>query len=173
MTTINWAESPIARHHDRAGFDCGVPDLNDFLQRYARQSHRLGGAKTYIASPVGEPERVLGFYSLSPAHLRYAQAPEATRKGLGRHDVPVFRLGRLAVSTTVQGRGLGGALLISAAKRSMAVAQEVGGVGLLIDAKDESAARWYEGYGALRLLDPPESLVLPFATIAAATAAAS
>jgi predicted GNAT family N-acyltransferase len=80
--------------------------------------------------------------------------------------VPVFRLGRLAVDDTVQGRGLGGALLLRAAKRCMAVAQEVGGVALLIDAKDDHAAKWYAGYGAASLLDAPLSLVLPFAVVA-------
>jgi hypothetical protein len=41
----------------------------------------------------------------------------------------------------------------------------VGGVALLIDAKSERAAQWYENYGAVRLNDAPLSLVLPFAVI--------
>ena len=45
----------------------------------------------------------------------------------------------------------------------MTAAQEVGGVALLIDAKNDRAAEWYESYGAVRLLDAPLSLVLPFA----------
>lgn len=45
----------------------------------------------------------------------------------------------------------------------MTVSQEVGGVALLIDAKNDRAAQWYESYGAARLLDAPLSLVLPFA----------
>jgi hypothetical protein len=40
------------------------------------------------------------------------------------------------------------------------------GVGLLIDAKNDRAARWYAGYGALPLLDAPLSLVLPLAVAA-------
>ena len=32
-----------------------------------------------------------------------------------------------------------------------------------IDAKNHRAAQWYEGYGAVPLLDAPLSLVLPFA----------
>jgi hypothetical protein len=50
----------------------------------------------------------------------------------------------------------------------LAVAQEVGGVALAIDAKDERAAAWYERFGALRLLDEPLKLALPLQTIAAA-----
>jgi hypothetical protein len=59
--------------------------------------------------------------------------------------------------------GSGGALLLRAAERSIRVASEVGGVGLLIDAKNERAARWYASYGALALFDAPLSLLLPFA----------
>jgi hypothetical protein len=40
------------------------------------------------------------------------------KKGLARYDVPVFRLGRLAVDQKVQRRGLGGALLLRAAAAS-------------------------------------------------------
>ena len=80
--------------------------------------------------------------------------------------MPVFRLGRLAVDRSVHGRGLGGALLLRAADRCIRVAQEVGGVALLIDAKNDRAARWYESYGALAMDDAPLSLVLPLAVAA-------
>ncbi|MCQ4190980.1 N-acetyltransferase [Methylocystis suflitae] len=65
----------------------------------------------------------------------------------------------------MQGRGLGGQLLLRAAERCMTVAQEVGGVALLIDAKDDHTVQWYERYGGLRLLDAPLSLVLPFSVV--------
>lgn len=167
----NWHEAPIARGHDRAAFDCGDADLNAYLQRYARQNHESGGAKTFVAVTAAQPSRILGFYSLSPASLGYARTPTIVARGLGRYDVPVYRLGRLAVDRSVAGRGLGGGLLIAAGKRCMTVAEQVGGVALLIDAKGERAARWYQGYGAVRLDDAPLSLILPFATLAAAIAA--
>ena len=163
MTALVWQETPLAKHHDRRAFDCGNADLNLYLQRYARQNHESGGAKCFVAAPAGTPERVLGFYTLSPASIEYARTPALVKKGLARYDVPVFRLGRLAVDKNAQGRGLGGALLLRAADRCIRVASEVGGVALLIDAKNDRAARWYAGYGAVALLDAPLSLVLPFA----------
>ena len=166
MTALVWDEAPIAKRHDRAGFECGDADLNLYLQKFARQHHESGGAKCFVAAPAAAPARILGFYTLSPASLEYARTPALAKKGLARYDVPVFRLGRLAVDKTAQGRGLGGALLLRAADRCIRVAQDVGGVALLIDAKNDRAARWYEGYGALRLDDTPLSLVLPL-TVAA------
>jgi hypothetical protein len=44
----------------------------------------------------------------------------------------------------------------------------VGGVALLIDAKNEKVAAWYASYGALPMLDTPLSLLLPLKTIEAA-----
>ena len=99
-----WHEEPIDKKHNREAFDCGEEALNDFLRRYARQSHELGGAKTFLAIEDAEAKTVLGFYSLSPAAVAYARTPEIIRRGLARHDVPGFRLTRLAVDRRFQGQ---------------------------------------------------------------------
>jgi len=49
MSLPAWHEEPISKKHDRGAFDCGEPALNEFLQRHARRSHDLGGAKTFLA----------------------------------------------------------------------------------------------------------------------------
>jgi GNAT superfamily N-acetyltransferase len=169
MSTAEWSEVPLDRMHDRAAFDCGDDQLNEYLRRYARQNHESGGAKCFVASRIDAPVRIIGFYTLSPASIEYARVPAMAKKGLARYDVPMFRLGRLAVDQSFQGHGLGGKLLIRAAMRCSRAAQDVGGVAILIDAKNARAAEWYESYGALPLLDAPLSLVLPLATVAKAT----
>lgn len=65
-------------------------------------------------------------------------------------------------------KGVASVVLYCCAQRDrcIRVAQEVGGVALLIDAKNERVAQWYAGYGAVALLDAPLSLVLPLATAA-------
>lgn len=163
-----WREEAIARNHDRAAFDCGSPELNDYLKRYARQNHETGGAKTFVAVRPAEPDRVLGYYSISPGAIEFARVPAALTRRLGRYEVPVFRLGRLAINRSVQGRGLGGELLLTAGARALAVAAEIGGVALAIDAKDARAAEWYERFGAVTLLDDRLKLILPLSTVAAA-----
>ncbi len=166
----DWREEPIGRQHDRKNFDCGSPALNEYLDRYARQNHESGGAKTFVAVPSAAPSRVLGYYSISPGSIEFTRVPARLTKGLGRYEVPVFRLGRLAVDRQVQSQGLGGDLLLAAGERALAVAAEVGGVALAIDAKDERAAKWYERFGALALLDDSLKLILPLAVIAGALA---
>jgi hypothetical protein len=166
----SWREEPIGRHHDRKTFDCGVPELNIYLERYARQNHESGGAKTFVAVPVADPAKILGYYSISPGAIEFARVPAALTRKLGRYEVPVFRLGRLAVSSPLHGDGLGADLLLAAGARALAVAEEVGGTALAIDAKDARAAKWYERFGAMKLLDNPLQLILPLSTIAQAIA---
>ena len=165
---MDWREEPIGRHHDRKHFDCGVEDLNKYLRRYARQNHASGGAKTFVAVSAAEPACILGFYTISPGAIAFDDVPETLTRKLGRYEVPVFRLGRLAVDISVQRRGLGSDLLLAAGARALAVAAEVGGVALAIDAKDRDAVHWYERFGAVPLLDDPLKLVLPLAVIAEA-----
>ena len=172
MSIPPWHEEPISRQHNREAFDCGDPALNDFLRRYARQTHELGAAKTFVAVRDDDPTVVLGFYSLSSASIKFSSTPAVLTRGLARHDVPVFRLGRLAVDKPLKGNGLGGQLLLCAGRRCIHAAQEVGGVALLIDAKNEGVARWYARYGAVPLLDAPLSFLLPLVTIQQAVEAA-
>jgi GNAT superfamily N-acetyltransferase len=160
-----WHEEAIAKKHDRDGFDCGDEALNEFLRRYARKSHERGGAKTFLAIDDAGGKSILGFYSVSPASVDYARTPEIARRGLARHDVPGFRLARLAVDRRWQGRGVGGQLLLAAGRRCLLAAAEVGGVVLVIDAKNERVAKWYASYGAMALLDAQLTLVLPLATV--------
>ncbi len=162
---LEWTEEPISRRHDRAAFDCGSPRLNDYLRKYARQNHESGGAKTFVAVPTAGSATILGYYSISPGAIDFPRVPEVITRKLGSYDVPSFRLGRLAVSLPLQGRGLGSELLLAAGARAIAVAMSVGGVALAIDAKDEAAAHWYERFGALRLLDDALKLILPLQTI--------
>lgn len=161
-----WREEPVARRHDRKSFDCGEPALNEYLRRYARQNHEAGGAKTFVAVAAAESARILGYYTIGPGAIDFTRLPSSLTGRLGRYDVPVFRLGRLAVDRSVQGQGIGSDLLLAAGDRALAVAAQVGGLALAIDAKDEAAVRWYERFGAVPLLDDPLKLILPLSVFA-------
>jgi len=166
MTIPGWHEEPIGRHHDRKSFDCGNVELNRFLWEHACKNHEQGASKTFLAIQNDDGATIMGFYSLSPVSIEYDRAPAVVTKGLPRYDVPMFRLGRLAVSIEFQGKGLmGGQLLLAAGRRCLRVAEEAGGVAMFIDAKDHRVAAWYQSYGAEPLKDRPLSLVLHFQTI--------
>lgn len=166
MTLPRWHEESIARSHDRASFDCGDPQMNDFLQRFARQSHEQNAAKTFCAVDDAVQDRILGFYTIAPSAVAHDAVPATIKRGLARHEVSGFKLARLAVDRTVAGNGLGGQLLAAAALRCLRLADQGGGLLLIIDAKSERAARWYQTYGAEPLSDKPLTLVMALATFA-------
>ena len=169
MNLPAWHEEAVSRRHDRKRFDCGDAELNRFLWEHARKNHEQGASKTFLAIRNDDDVTIMGFYALSPASVAFAQTPAIVRKGLPHYEIPMFRLGRLAVATDYQGKGLmGGQLLLAAGRRCLRAAEDAGGVAMLIDAKNERVARWYRSYGAVPLDERPLTLVLPFQTIRAA-----
>ena len=76
------------------------------------QAIEFGAAKTFLAIDNADNKTILGFYSLAPGAMAYADTPETVRRGLARHDVPGFRLARIATDLRWQGQGLGGRLAL-------------------------------------------------------------
>ena len=111
------------------------------------------------------PSAILGYYTISPGSIAFAKIPATLTRKLGRYEVPYFGWADSPSHVPRKDGDLAAIFLLAAGERALAVAQEVGGVALAIDAKDESVAGWYERFGALRLLDDPLKLVLPLDTI--------
>ena len=166
-----WREEAISSQHDRAGFDCGSDDLNEYLRRYARQNHDRSHTKTYVAVPITEPSRILGYYSITPASVDFDTVSENLTRRFPRYPLPVFLLARLAVHRNLQRQGIGSELFLAAGLRCLRAADEVGGLALFIEAKDEPAASWYRRLGAITPLDSEFRLIMPLATIARAVEA--
>jgi GNAT superfamily N-acetyltransferase len=150
---------PLNDGHDRRGFDCGDVELNDWLRRTARQHKEKGVSSTFVAVADGTSMEVLGFYAISLAELVSADLPVQYRKRLPTR-IPVFRLGRLATAKQHQGQGIGEYMLFDAVDRVMRIAKEVGGVGLVVNAK-HTAVDFYKRYGFEQMADHPQNLFLP------------
>ncbi len=155
---------PLHGSHDRQRFDCGRPELNDWLRHVARQHRDKGLSRTFVAVADHAPEFVCGYYALSLAELETRHLPEASRKKLPR-KIPGVRLGRLAVDTRYQGSGLGELLLVDALVRAERIYREAGGIGLFVDAIDERAAAYYVRFGFQAMPDQPLLLFLPSRTV--------
>lgn len=141
-----WSIQPLAKLHDRSGFDCGVEPLNRYLSQQAGQDVRRRTAAVYVASKPGG-NAVAGYYTLSAATVRMARLPDAVARRLPRYpEIPAFLIGRLAVSSEGRGGGLGRVLLADALKRCLGLSDEVGAALVLVDAKDESAAAFYRHF---------------------------
>ena len=150
----------LAGNHNRQGFDCNRPELNDWLAKIARQHQDKGLSKTFVAVPDDVPTRILGYYALTLTEVETQALPDSVRKKLPL-AVPGVRLGRLAVDQSVQGRRLGELLLVDSMQRVRAIREHAGVIGLFIDALDEEAKGFYSRYGAVAFLDSPLKLFLP------------
>ena len=135
------------RFHDRRGFSCGVPVLDDYLRRLAGQHQRDGITTTHVLFDDADPTRILGYCSLSAAQLHLHEMGEADRKRLPTYPIPAMRMGRLAVSAAEQGKGHGQLLVGHAVNLALAVRQTMGIKALVVDAQDERAAAFYEAFG--------------------------
>jgi GNAT superfamily N-acetyltransferase len=147
--------------HDREGFDCGVPALNEYLQRFAEQHRRKGISAAYVLVDPAAVSIVLGYYTLSAAEVDVAQLAEADRRRLPRYPVPCFRMGRLACRIDQRGRGLGKLQVGCAVDRCLKAREQVAAYALNVDAKDEAARSFYEHFGFQRLMDRDMTLYLP------------
>jgi predicted N-acetyltransferase YhbS len=134
---------PLEPSHDTSTFDCGKPELTEWLRRYALVSHRAGSARVFVVHGSG---RVVGYHALSAASVGLEETPARVRKGLARHPVPVIVLARLAVDQHEQGQGLGSGLLKDALIRASQASNEIGARDVLVHAKDEEARAFYERF---------------------------
>ena len=163
MTGWNVRIEALSPAHDRRGFSCGDPQLDEYLQRFARQHAASNVSRTYVAS---QGRAILGYYSLAMSAIQKAQLPERYLARFPNFPLPVARLARLAVDCRCHRQGLGELLLADALYRCHRLAGEIGMVGVIVDAKHEKAKAYYQRFEFEPLPDSPLSLWLPVAAIA-------
>ena len=156
----------MGRQHNRTAFHCGAEPLDRYLKQQARQDADKRVAAPFVA--VNPPDtRVLGYYTLSASVLTLADLPEDLARKLPRYpQLPVTLLGRLAVDESTKGQGLGEHLLMDALHRSLAHADQIAAMAVVVDAKDESAANFYRHFGFLTLQAQPSRLFVPMRLVA-------
>lgn len=137
---------PLGPEHELSGFDCGVPSLSSWLVEHARGAGGVGSARTYVVVDK-EQERVVAYHALTAASVSHEEATERVRKGMPRFPIPAVLLSRLAVDSSVKGRGLGAFLLRDAMVRALAASEEIGARFLLVHALDDSARDFYLRFG--------------------------
>jgi GNAT superfamily N-acetyltransferase len=145
--------------HDRKEFDCGDAELNGWFAQVARQHKEKRISSTFVAVADGPSTEVLGFYAVSLAELLNTNLPVQYRKRLPT-KLPVFRLGRLATAKSHERKGIGEYMLFDAIDRLTHIAKDVGGIGLVVNAKP-SAVGFYNRYGFEQMADHPLNLFLP------------
>ena len=80
--------------------------------------------------------------------------------------VPVILIGRLAIDSRFQGRGIGADLLRDAVLRTLQAAEIAGIRAILVNAISADAKRFYEKYGFIASPANPQTLMITVAEAA-------
>jgi hypothetical protein len=162
---MKWLTELLHAKHDRAGFSCGKPALDNYFHRQAGQDVKRKLSACFVWEDA-ESGLVKGYYTLSNSGVDPQFIPDSFRKKLppSYTSLPTTLLGRLAVDMRFQGSGAGQLLLIDALRRSCEASHSIGSYAVAVDPLDQDAAKFYGKFGFITLPDSGK-MFLPMRTI--------
>ena len=149
------APDPLNESHILDQFECGEPALDDWLRRRALANQASGASRTFVTC---RDARVVGYYALAAGGITSNEAPGRVRRNMP-DPIPVMVLGRLAVDSREQRKGLGALLLRDAVERTRRLASEMGMAGIVVHAISAEAKRFYQHWGFVESPLNPMTLV--------------
>ena len=135
--------------HQLDFLDSGEPELDTWLRIHAAGAEARRVARTFVWCRSGG-DVVVAYYALAGHRLVRDDLPKSIGRG-SPAEVPAVLLARLAIDASLQGQGLGGALLADALTRVVAATELVAAGLVVVDAVHEDAARFYEHHGFRRI----------------------
>jgi len=154
----------LEKNHNRNFFDCGEEKLNSYLQKHAGQDTKKHVSAVYVAVLLDSPSIIIGFYTLSAAQMDISNIPSEIAKTLPRYPhLPAFRIGRLAINKEQKNLGIGKMLLLDALYKCFV--SDIGGIAVIVEAKNENAISFYKKYGFIQLPEQPLNMFLPMKVI--------
>ena len=158
--------------HDRATFFSGAGRIDNFLKRTARKHQKGDFSRIWVATRPGE-SRVLGYYAINAHAIEAEDLPSSLVKGAPGHGyVPAACLSMVGVDQSVQGRGLGRALLVDALRRLEIASRTVGIKAIVLDVLEDGGSiafakrqRFYERMGFVPFPSRPSRMFIAMATV--------
>lgn len=163
---------PLADHHDKYTFDCGVERMNEFLQKIARQHASRDVGVTHVVVEQDGDSKILGFITLTIKPVTRELLPNA--KKLPRGEYTVAFIGQLATDTNCQGSGIGKRLLYFALFKALEVSETFGLIGVALDLLQEDGedpevtekrSRFYTDRGFKPLIDDTQRLYISMSEV--------
>lgn len=161
------------KHQDRTAFSCGVPQIDNYLKLTAKKGAKADVVRVWVV--LDDDRNIIGFYGINMHSVVAEDMPDALAKKAPRHGVlPAAFISMIGVDQSMQGQGLGSALLADALSRIGRVSEEIGTCVVLLDVFDcgvpETVARrkaYYESFGFIPLPDRELRLFMPIQTVRA------
>ncbi|MFB8790913.1 MAG: GNAT family N-acetyltransferase [Potamolinea sp.] len=154
-----------SRRHIRSNFCCGKDSLDNYIHKQASQDLKRRVSTVFVL--IDDPEfDVLAYYTLSTYTVDITVLGAAFAKGLPRYPfLPATLLGRLAVENRQKGKGFGELMLVDALTKALNASTQVGSLGVIAEALDESACNFYIKYGFQQFRQNPMKLYFPMKTV--------
>jgi GNAT superfamily N-acetyltransferase len=134
------------------------------LNRQATQDVRKRVAVAFVLTPDGRI--IAGYYTLSQYSVQLDAMPDEIARRFPKYPyVPATLIGRLARSVAFQGQGVGELLLLDAIERCLDLSKQIASAGIIVDAKDDAAERFYLRYGFVAFPKVAGRLFLPMGTV--------
>jgi GNAT superfamily N-acetyltransferase len=151
--------------HQIASFNSGNGQLDDWLKQRALKNELEGASRTYVLCTDHSTDNTdtgkiaIAYYCLASGAVAQSAATGRVRRNMP-NPIPVMVIGRLAVDSHWQGKGIGRALLRDAVLRTLQAADIAGIRAILVHAISEEAKQFYEKYGfTASPLDPMTLMV--------------
>ncbi len=142
-------------------FDCGIDDLNEFLNMDALNYLEGKLTVTYLLEYAGE---ITAFFCLSNADIKVNEEDMKVFDKLDKHlpNYPAMLIGRLGVKKSERLKGFGSVIIGHVVGRAVEQSKEVGCRYVAVDAKnDEGTIKFYEKNGFKRLSDGQKRINVP------------
>ena len=157
---------PLTPDHKRESFRCREPALTDYLTG-SKVFRDLANFSTVVHVCADARQVVWGYFTLHNYTIQRHEllcslhgpdwetpTDRAVKRRLGElrrafpyPEVGVTLLGKLATHQLLKGTGFGAALMLEMLKKVWQAAQLTASRALLLDAKNDTLVRVYEGYG--------------------------
>ena len=159
--------SKLNATHNKKKFSCGSAALDNYLKTQAGQDIKKNVSICYALTDINSTD-IIGYYTLASVSIDASNlSDEFTRKLPGYPMLPGILIGRLAIDSNHQGKKIGSHLLIDALKRSLLISDQIGINIVIVDAKDDEAAKFYRHYDFIEFPSNKLKLFLPINTIKA------
>lgn len=140
---MNLLIEPLSRGHNRKKFDCGDEEVTEFLREKAFQDQKSDLSRTIVlVDALADSREIIGYHTLVMSQVRQEEIPNDKPKIT--RGIPVILLGQIGIDVNFQNRGFGDLLLTDVQARVDEISNKVGIRALMLDARNERLARWYE-----------------------------
>ncbi|MGV0794751.1 GNAT family N-acetyltransferase [Mycolicibacterium sp. XJ1819] len=156
-----------SEYHILDGFDCGKEQLNTWLVQQAVRADQTRTAQVTVWTPLGEC-RVCAYFAICPTVVSRKDDGISGSLAGGVSTIPGYLIAKLALDSSLHGRGFGEQLLRDAIARVVEASNHGGGRLIVVDAIDDEAAEFYVRYGFVPVRNCERRLVMKIATAAKA-----